>query len=224
MSTDYNPLANADFDDSDDVGPKLACILLLDTSESMNIDGRIDSLNQALREFQQHLEKDDLAKFRVDVAVVTFGSTVEVVCDFVSAADFQAATLPAHGATPMGAAIHKALDMITERKDHYRSNGNPVYRPWIFMITDGSPTDEWQSAADRVKRSETDRSVVFWAVAVKGAELQTLSQISKRAPIKSSGLNFRELFVWLSSSISAASSGQPGAPKHIERPPEDMMV
>jgi uncharacterized protein YegL len=224
MSNMQNPLERASLDDADDVGPKLACILLLDTSGSMSVDNRIGLLNQGLVEFQNQLESDDLAKYRVDVAVVTFGGTVQVAQDFIPAADFEAAELTTDGATPMGAAINKALDMITERKDHYRLNGNPVFRPWIFMITDGGPTDDVQAAAARIKKAEADKGVVFFAVGVESADFAALEQLSTRKPWHLKGLNFRELFVWLSSSLSASSSGQPGAPKQLERPSDDLMV
>lgn len=54
----------------------------------------------------------------------------------------------------MGAAITKAPDMVEERKREYRANGISYYRPWIFLITDGAPTDEWQAAANKVFRGK----------------------------------------------------------------------
>ena len=42
----------------------------------------------------------------------------------------------------MGGAIREAVEMLHRRKDSYRTNGISYYRPWIFMISDGEPT-EW---------------------------------------------------------------------------------
>ncbi len=59
----------------------------------------------------------------------------------------------------MGAAITKATDMVEERKREYRANGISYYRPWIFLITDGAPTDEWQAAANKVFQGKKIRSL-----------------------------------------------------------------
>ncbi len=68
----------------------------------------------------------------------------------------------------MGAAITKALDMVEERKREYRANGISYYRPWIFLITDGAPTDEWQAAANKVFRGEEDKRFAFFSIGVQG--------------------------------------------------------
>ena len=50
----------------------------------------------------------------------------------------------------MGQAVHTAIDMLEARKQAYRANGIAYYRQWIFMITDGAPTDSgWEAAAER---------------------------------------------------------------------------
>lgn len=68
----------------------------------------------------------------------------------------------------MGAAITKALDMVEERKREYRANGISYYRPWIFLITDGAPTDEWQAAANKVFQGEEDKKFAFFTIGVQG--------------------------------------------------------
>ena len=142
--------------------------------------------------------------------VRTFGGRVEVVQGFVAAEHFVAPTLAARGDTPMGAAIEAAIDQVADRKNIYKSNGISYYRPWIFLITDGGPTDAWQAAADRVRKGEADKAFVFFAVGVEGANMEKLRAISVREPLKLKGLQFRELFQWLSASMQSVSRSSPG--------------
>lgn len=121
--------------------PHCATVLLLDTSGSMSVGDKITSLNEGLRTFKEAISSDELASKRVDLAVITFGEAVNVMHDFSSIEDFDPPTLTAGGTTPMGEAIVRAADMIEERKKHYRAQGVDYYRPWVFMITDGDPTD-----------------------------------------------------------------------------------
>ncbi len=175
--------------------PRCPCILLLDVSGSMS--GRpINELNAGLVTFRDELLADPLALKRVELGIVTFGP-VHVEQPFTSAANFFPPILFAQGDTPMGAAITKALDMVEERKREYRANGISYYRPWIFLITDGAPTDEWQAAANKVFRGEEDKRFAFFSIGVQGADMKTLAQISVRQPLPLQGLQFRELFSWL---------------------------
>ncbi|NMG60914.1 VWA domain-containing protein, partial [Geitlerinema sp. P-1104] len=102
--------------------PRCPCILLLDTSGSMS-GLPIDALNEGLETFRDELNKDDLARKRVEVAVVSFDSKVKVVLDFVTADRFEAPVLAAQGLTSMGTGLQKALELLDERKRQYRDNG-----------------------------------------------------------------------------------------------------
>ncbi|MEB3179429.1 MAG: VWA domain-containing protein [Nostocaceae cyanobacterium] len=188
--------------------PRCPCVLLLDTSGSMQ-GMALNALNEGLQSFKNDLIQNSLASRRVEVAIVTFDSIVNVVQDFVTADLFSPPTLTAQGLTNMGSGINKALDLVQERKAKYRNNGIAYYRPWIFMITDGEPQGESdqvvEQAAQRVKDDEANKRVAFFSVGVENANMARLSELAVRTPLKLQGLNFTEMFVWLSASMSAVS-------------------
>lgn len=186
--------------------PRCACVLLLDTSTSMEGQA-ISSLNEGLQAFQQDLQEDALASRRVEIAIVTFGKNGhQVLQDFATAGQFVAPVLEAGGNTPMGEAIELALDLVDARKKEYKANGVLYYQPWIFLITDGAPNpgSPWKTAAQRVQSQLAAKALTFFGVGVAGADMQVLSQITPRT-LKLDGLKFRELFVWLSQSQKRVS-------------------
>lgn len=196
--------------------PRCPCLLLLDTSASMS-GAPITELNAGLAEFQSELLADPLACRRVEVAIITFGP-VAMVHEFETAEAFQAPQLYAEGDTPLGAAIVRAIECVEARKQAYRESGIAYYRPWIFLITDGAPTDDWRRAATRVRDGERDKKFMFFAVGVQGADFAVLQKIAVRDPLQLDGLKFRELFRWLSSSLSSVSQSQPGGTVLLANP------
>jgi uncharacterized protein YegL len=195
------PFGASEFADNPE--PRCPCLLLLDTSESME-GGPINELNRGLSTFRQELAADPLAMKRVEIGLVTFGP-VQLVSDFQTPDQFMPPALNGAGDTPMGAAITGGLEMVRQRKEAYKANGIPYYRPWVFMITDGAPTDDWRAAATMVKEGEAAKGFSFFAVGVQHADMDVLRQIAVRTPLKLAGLQFRDLFVWLSSSLSTVS-------------------
>jgi uncharacterized protein YegL len=202
MATGQIPFGeNSEFADNPE--PRCPCVLLLDTSGSMR-GQPVNELNQGIRIFKDELMADEMAAKRVEVAIISFGP-VQTVTDFQTADVFQPPLLEAQGDTPIGAAIEAGLALLEQRKQSYRRNGVAYYRPWIFLITDGGPTDYWQAAAEKVKAGEAANHFSFFSVGVEGARIDVLSQIGLREPQKLKELRFRDLFIWLSKSLGSVS-------------------
>src|SRR5215471_6156008 len=235
---DQIPFPDPEFVDNPE--PRCPCVLLLDTSGSMN-DARqisqsltpiqkilndsvaptsvrpIDELNAGLQSFRGELLADELAVKRVEISLITFGP-VRKLTDFQTPDAFRPPKLTAEGATPMGEAIERAIELVRERKAAYRQNGVSYYRPWIFLISDGEPTDNWRPAAELVRAGEQTKAFAFFTVGVEGANFDILNRIAVRQPLKLSGLRFREMFMWLSSSLSSVSRSGPGDEVALDNP------
>jgi len=193
--------------------PRLACVLALDTSSSMNAQegdqSRIEALNDGFQLFCQEVAKDDVACKRVEVAVITFDTSARVAIDFTEARDLHPRRFTADGSTSMGAALNLAADLLTRQKAAYKAADLNYFRPWLFVITDGYPTDGevFESAAQRICEMEAANGVNVFAIGVgDSAEMNQLAKLSKtRVPLRLKGLSFKEFFLWLSRSMESAS-------------------
>ena len=92
----------------------------------------------------------------------------------------------------MGQAVRVGLTKLEEQKARYRANGIAYNRPWMFLLTDGEPTDPgWQQAASQSKAAELADKLVFFGVGIGAANLAKLEQFSTRKPVLLEGLKFR---------------------------------
>ncbi len=198
--------------------PRCPVALVVDTSGSM--DGRpIRELNEGLAEFKRAVQSDHLAALRVEVALITFGGRVTLAQPFATVDRFEVLTLTANGETPMGEAVRLALETIRQRKQEYKQHGIDYYRPWLLLISDGEPTDSgWERAADEARQEEDNKGVIIFPIGVEGANLNKLARFSNvRQPLKLKGLAFKELFLWLSKSVTIVSQSLLG--KSVNLPP-----
>jgi uncharacterized protein YegL len=112
-----------------------------------------------------------------------------------------------------------ALDKIAEQKANYDANGIPSTRPWIMLISDGLPTDpDWEGVAARCRQAEDDKRVAIFPIGTAEADLEVLGQFATKRALKLQGLKFKELFLWLSRSVTSASKAAPDETTQLPAP------
>lgn len=199
------------------------CVLVLDASGSMAepVPGtgksRMQLLNEGVRTLHQDLMQDEVARNRVRLAIVLVGGPQDdaaLLMEWTDVMDFEPFDISAGGLTPLAKGMRIALQVIEQEKLSLKSAGITYTRPWMFVMTDGEPTDdpaEWQAATAECRAAEKASRCNVFPVGVDGANMAVLSQISALTPaIHMSAARFKEFFLWLSASTSAASRSAPG--------------
>lgn len=97
----------------------------------------------------------------------------------------------------MGAAINKTLDVIEARKQEYIDKEIEFYRPWVIVLSDGSPTDEeiFENAINRLNEATSRKSVAVLPIGIgDNAGFKTLSRLSlpQRSAVKLTEFNLSD--------------------------------
>jgi uncharacterized protein YegL len=190
----------------DNTDERTPLVLVLDCSGSMKGDPII-ALNTGLQTLETALRNDPTTSTRGRVLVIEFGGDDEVIHgEWQDAIDFSAPYLNAKGQTPTGAAISTALRAIDVEKTRLKAAGISYKRPILMLLSDGDPTDDWESAAEECRKAESANKVTVFAIGIgDDAQRDVLGRFSSRGAVHIKGLQFNELFVWLSASIKAIS-------------------
>lgn len=133
---------NTSFSDFVAQSPRvLPVIVAVDTSGSMSVNGKIDALNIATKEFIDSLANEDSGRAEIRLAVFSFGGeSAKEESPLLPPSQIELTDFGASGRTPMGDAF-KMIKELIEDKERVPSRS---YKPTIVLMTDGVPTDNWE--------------------------------------------------------------------------------
>ena len=194
--------------------PRVPVALCLDVSSSM--DGMpIAELNAGVEHYLLEMQEDELTRYSVETALVTFSDEARCVADFETVERMQTPHLTTEGITRMGEGVELALDLLEQRKAAYRATGVDYYQPILVLMSDGAPNGDpriLKRAAQRAQELCEQRRLTVVAVGIGAdADLDMLAMFSpKRRPVRLGELQFREFFAWLSQSVANVSASLPG--------------
>ena len=196
---------------------RLPICFALDTSGSM-MGIPIKQLNMGLQNFVAPIKANDDTRNSTDIAIITFGSKVEIVMPFGKISkdkglpEIKASTT----LTPIGEGVLTALELLNARKEGYKEMGIKYFQPWLVVITDGAPQgpnamQNMELAIKACNELESEDKLVVFNIGVgNGVDFDLLKRLSlkREEPISINSTDFGKLFEFLgSSSSSIVSSG-----------------
>ena len=125
----------------------LPVVLLLDTSGSMEQDGKIETLNQAVNEMIKSFKGLDSTNAQIAIAIYTFGGSANQYLPLCKPSECGQVNLEADGMTPLGAALNMAKTLIEDKTEI----DSRSYRPIVVLVSDGMPNDDWEVAFNNFK-------------------------------------------------------------------------
>jgi len=164
--------------DNTDVLPRrvMTLFLLVDSSGSMTVNGRIAQVNAAIEEMQPLLREvsDENADAEIRIAVLEFSTGCKWVTNGAESLDtFFWNDLTASGVTEMGAAFLELESKLSRMQFLASSTGS--FAPAIILLSDGAPTDNWEAGLAALRKNNWFKNAMKIAVAVADADMSVMS-------------------------------------------------
>jgi len=204
---------------------RLPVYLLLDTSGSM-AGAPIEAVNQGIALLSNQLKKNPTAIDTAYISVITFDSEAKVVVPLTEIMAFFPPKLQAKRDRSLGEALKLLNDTLDKELILNTPESKGDYKPLVFMMTDGNPTDSWQNAAATLKARTTAKPVIIALACGNGVDESILKDVAN-VVLKMENVTPDALevyFQWLSQSVGIAStSAQQGNGEEVqiglEKPP-----
>ncbi len=186
---------------------KLPVFLVIDVSES--VAGPLQqSITQGMKTIVSGLRSDPQALESVHMSVIVFAGKAQVLVSMVELANFYLPSLPVGGGTSVNAALTTLMNEIDTHVVKGSNTQRSDWKPMVFLITDGVPTDRSTDAIDRWKAEYASKTTLVSVSIGGGADHSLLRQLSDDIVVLANATDdtLVKFFQWISQSVSIQSN------------------
>ena len=204
---------------------RLPVFFVMDVSESM-IGEDLQNLESGMGKIVKSLRGDAHALETVHVSVIAFAGIARVLVPLTDLTRFYAPRLPVGSGTSLGAALTLLMDEIDRNVQRRSATQRGDYKPVVYLMTDGRPTDDVEAAITRWEQHYFQR-VTLVAVAIgQGADHGILNRLTDNLVVfdKDSVNDFDPVIRWLTMSISAQSQRVESGGVSLAKPESGMAL
>lgn len=184
---------------------RLPVYLLLDTSGSMSGEP-IEAVKNGVQIMISSLRQNPQAIETAFLSVITFDSKAEQIIPLTDLASFQMVDIRATGVTALGDALKLVSSKIDSEVAKTTTEQKGDWKPLVFIMTDGIPTDDWQSGLNEFKKRRVAFTVA--CAAGSGADTNILKQITENVVSldTADSASIGKFFQWVTASIGVSST------------------
>ena len=184
---------------------RLPVYLLLDTSGSMAGEP-IEAVKNGVQIMISSLRQNPQAIETAFLSVITFDSTAQQIIPLTDLASFQMVDIKATGVTALGEALKLVAHKIDTEVQKTTTEQKGDWKPLVFIMTDGIPTDDWQRGLNEFKKSKVAFTVA--CAAGSGADTNILKQITENVVSldTADSASIGKFFQWVTASIGVSST------------------
>lgn len=184
---------------------RLPVYLLLDTSGSMTGEP-IEAVKNGVQMMVHSLRQNPQAIETAFVSIITFDSEAKQLIPLTDLASFQTIDLKAAGTTALGAALSLLADKLENEVTETTLEQKGDWKPIVFIMTDGVPTDDWQAGFQKLKAVK--KGLIVGCAAGNNADDKVLKEIADQVVRLSNtdADSIGKFFQWVSASIATTST------------------